>query len=810
MKMKYLFTSVAIASALAACGGESSEKSAPIIVPTAAPTAIPTAGPTNEPGDGDIIQTALPVVEDFEGAADVYDLFSEDYKTLATDQSGLATDVNAKAGGINNFYYSIAGLFSDQEVNYNDKVATDTWLTTDTGNQALRLGNSRFTLAQTSSDLASPSSAWFDQRQKSSPGSAESGVSWGELDLTGDYSISFCLIEAGGNDDKKMFVFIDNNQSSKGSSTHGDNSQAYSMPISELKNLVGQRITIEPPVGTANSYIQMRAEGDAWFVIDDLVIEDAAHPAGSVDDCSTKTTVWGDTNPNPPVLEPTTEPTVEPTVTPTQPPVDGSVAWNVYDGSVTPLTADSLTLADAFTTEFSSSNAKPDGTEDFFIANGDGTVGFVTPVDDLSMMAKYDFEDFAPADYPRYFTGLIRAKGVDSFKTVDLDLNLADGTAGTRVKLILRADGSNQGVQVDKGDPAGSKPTAYTAETYSDYRIYQISVELTAAQEGTANVYLAGNDTPIITMIGDTTTPFGASKAGDNFVRFGDGSSSLLDYSSEIDWMIWTDEDAYVPSELMGKLPSDIGDIPGYEVTAPSVAWNVYDGSVIPLAADSLTLADASTATFGSSNAKPDGTEDFFTANGDGTVGFVTPVDDLSMMAKYNFEDFAPADYPRYFTGLIRAKGVDSFKTVDLDLNLADGTAGTRVKLILRADGSNQGVQVDKGDPAGSKPTAYTAEAYSDYRIYQISVELTAAQEGTANVYLAGNDTPIITMIGDTTTPFSASKAGDNFVRFGDGSSSLLDYSSEIDWMIWTDEGAYLPSELTGALPSAIGDTTGY
>jgi len=308
-------------------------------------------------------------------------------------------------------------------------------------------------------------------------------------------------------------------------------------------------------------------------------------------------------------------------------------------------------------------------------------------------------------------------------------------------------------------------------------------------------------------MTGTTATPF--ASASSNYVRFGDGSSSLLDYSSEIDWMIWTDEDAYVPSELMGKLPANIGDIPGYEVSAPSIAWNVYDGSVTPLTADSLTLADASTTTFGLSNAAPDGTEDFFAANGDGTVGFVTAASPAaSMMAKYNFADFASTDYPRYFTGLIRAKGVDSFKTVDLDLNLADGTSGTRIKLILRADGSNQGVQVDKGDPAGGKPTAYTAEAYSDYRIYQVSIELTAAREGTADVYLAGSDTPIITMTGTTATPFAS--ASSNYVRFGDGSSSLLDYSSEIDWMIWTDEAAYLPSELTGALPSAIGDTTGY
>ncbi|SMF03017.1 hypothetical protein SAMN02745866_00252 [Alteromonadaceae bacterium Bs31] len=794
-----IFSALALTSILAACGGEADRKTPDVVVPTNTPTEVPV--PTEPPVSGDHI----PFAEDFTVSSTV-DFYDRAYKELTGDYPEEEDQ----------FYFSTGGVFKDGELD----PTGGNWITAD-NDQSMRLGNSRFSIAQ-------PAREPGDARTKTSIATDTS--TWGELDLSQDYRLSFCVVAGSeASSGSSLFqLYIDNNSTSSSASIHGGASRVVNISTAEF--IPGKRVVINIPgdidldedgtgdvvvvsnVGTASSFLQMRVSSGGYIVLDDLVLEYQSDTTlgDAQTGCDTKTTEWAEENPFVDAPEPTDVPSVEPTVTPTQPPVDGDVAWNIYDGAVSPLTDDSLTLADASTDKFGASNAKPDGTEDFFTPNGDGTVAFLTPVDDISMMARYVFEDFAPADYPRYFTGLIRAKGVDSFKTMDFDLNLADGTAGTRIKLILRADGSNQGVQVDKGDPAGEKPTAYTAEAYTDYRIYQISVELTAAQEGTANVYLAGNDTPIITMTGDSTTPFGASKAGDNYVRIGDGSSSLLDYSSEVDWMIWTDEEAYVPSELKGKLPANIGDIPGYEDAAPSISWNVYDGTVSPLTDDSLTLADASTDKFGASNAKPDGTEDFFTPNGDGTVAFLTPVDDISMMARYVFEDFAPTDYPRYFTGLIRAKGVDSFKTMDFDLNLADGTAGTRIKLILRADGSNQGVQVDKGDPAGEKPTAYTAEAYTDYRIYQLSVELTAAQEGTANVYLAGSDTPIITMTGDATTPFGASKAGDNYVRIGDGSSSLLDYSSEVDWMIWTDEDAYLPSELSGALPSAIGDTTGY
>jgi hypothetical protein len=53
-----------------------------------------------------------------------------------------------------------------------------------------------------------------------------------------------------------------------------------------------------------------------------------------------------------------------------------------------------------------------------------------------------------------------------------------------------------------------------------------------------------------------------------------------------------------------------------------------------------------------------------------------------------------------------------------------------------------------------------------------------------------------------------AGGSSDNFIRMGDGGSSA--YHAQLDWLIWTEEGAYLPSQLQGKLPANIGVTTDY
>ena len=248
-----------------------------------------------------IVNTPLPIVENFDGAEDVYHFFSADYRALATP---------AEAGS-DNFYYNIAGLYSDELDTYNALIPTETWLTTpegvDDGNTAMRLGASRFTIGQTSSPLAIPEYPWFDQRQKSTPGDAPAGVSWGELDLTQEYSVSFCLMAIGGSiASEKLQIFVDNNQTGDWNSVWAEPSRLYHKTLESIAHLVGSRITVTSTVGSKNSFIQIRSESGGWFVIDDIVVEYTASPApaSAKPDCALKATDDGEVNPKPPMLPP--------------------------------------------------------------------------------------------------------------------------------------------------------------------------------------------------------------------------------------------------------------------------------------------------------------------------------------------------------------------------------------------------------------------------------------------------------------------------------------------------------------------------
>ena len=795
-------SAIVLTSFLAACGGGEADRNTPDVpVPTNTPTVVPS--PTTPPVSGDHI----PFAEDF-GANSTVDFYDRDYKELFGDYPEEEDQ----------FYFSTGGVFNNGALDPNG----GNWITAD-NDQSMRLGNSRFSIAQ-------PARVPGDARTKTTLSNDES--TWGELDLSQNYRLSFCVVASSeANSGSSLFqLYVDNNSTSSGDSIHGGSSRVVNIATSAF--VPGKRVVINIPgdydlnedgtaedtvdenVGTETSFIQLRVSSGGYIVLDDMVLEyqsDTSLGDGQTG-CADKTTAWAEENPFVDAPDPTPTPIPTDPPTPTDPPVDGDVAWSSYSADLTPTSDNSITLSDSTTDSFEASNPKPNGDEDLFTAVGDGTVTLVTEGDEKSMLAKYGFADFAATDYPRFFTGLIRAQGNSGFKVTDLDINLADTAGlGSRIKLVLRAD-SEDGVQMDKGDP-DSKPTGYTdGVPYDVYRIYQVAIELTSATEGEVKVYQDGSDTALISLTASSTGDIAAfTSTDDNYVRFGDGSSGTLDYKGVIDWFIWTDQGAYSPSELKGKLPSGIGDISAYEASSLDVSWNSYSADLTPTSDNSITLSDSTTDSFEASNPKPNGDEDLFTAVGDGTVTLVTEGDEKSMLAKYGFADFAATDYPRFFTGLIRAQGNSGFKVTDLDINLADTAGlGSRIKLVLRAD-SEDGVQMDKGDP-DSKPTGYTdGVPYDVYRIYQVAIELTSATEGEVKVYQDGSDTALISLTASSTGDIAAfTSTDDNYVRFGDGSSGTLDYKGVIDWFIWTDQGAYSPSELSGALPIGIGDTTGY
>ena len=95
----------------------------------------------------------------------------------------------------------------------------------------------------------------------------------GVLDLSAGVVVSFKLVDIQAlADDKSFIVYVDNNTSSSSKSLHGGSSKIPVGKVSELVGQIGQTITIDTDLGTAASFIQLRAESNVLVTIDDLVI----------------------------------------------------------------------------------------------------------------------------------------------------------------------------------------------------------------------------------------------------------------------------------------------------------------------------------------------------------------------------------------------------------------------------------------------------------------------------------------------------------------------------------------------------------
>lgn len=297
MKFKIL-TSIIIAAALSACdsGPDSDAPDIVINLPPASSSSSSSGGGSS--GSGEIVNTDLPVYEDFE-AENVGEFFSGSYLMLQTD---VEEDPDAP------FYYPTAGYYNDDGTL---DLNPDFWITPDT-DKALRIG-SRFTIGQTWSTSAGADIE--NPKKNTTPGTA--GESWGELDLSQDYKLSFCVVDAGGVGSKNFQIYVDNNTTGQANSIHLGDSRLLSVSNDSL--VPGQRVeiyvpgnaTLEPGglpvdtygsvIGTENSFFQLRTESESWVVIDDLKIEyQNAIDDSALPDCSLKSTAWGEVDPSMP------------------------------------------------------------------------------------------------------------------------------------------------------------------------------------------------------------------------------------------------------------------------------------------------------------------------------------------------------------------------------------------------------------------------------------------------------------------------------------------------------------------------------
>lgn len=246
-----------------------------------------------------------------------------------------------------------------------------------------------------------------------------------------------------------------------------------------------------------------------------------------------------------------------------------------------------------------------------------------------------------------------------------------------------------------------------------------------------------------------------------------------------------------------------------------SVDWGTYDGSLQPFAANSITLPDGSQGSFEPQQSGGAAEPNLFTANGDGTITF----DSLANAAdrsRAKLNNVAPADgvYPKFFTLLMGIKGnAGGNRILETEVALGDTAAtgaSSRLKVVFRNDGNNSGVQLENADNGSSVTAGKGNEPdpldMSQFRVYHFTIALTSPTTGNVALYVAGNNTPLVQLEGVTMRP--ASNNTDNYLQLGDAGGS--GYLGDIDWVLWTDAGAYTPDMLKGLLPAGIGDISGY
>lgn len=708
---------IVASTALVGCGGESTSSAPDININIIEEVVTVVDGGDGGDGGGStsaILNTALPIVENFDAAGETTNFFSVAYKALAT-----VSDLDAN----NNFYFSAAGVYNP-DGSFSDP--RNTWITTDS-NPKIRFGNSRWTIGQTVSELAEfPSDG--NARNKSTSGALTE--SWGELDLSTPYSISFCVVAAstGG----QFQIYVDNNQSNADLSMHGSASRLHNVSVSTLP--VGERVTIDSDVGSANSFIQFRVDSGGWVVIDDLVIENAANPAGDQPSCAGKTTAFGEAESSGGEEEPE------------------AVAGTAFTG--VPLTGSfSLSFDNLF------------GTDD--------TATFTSMSDDTAV----------------------------PFNTVTgggSKISVADGKLSMRDARFTLGDkggvASASGV-APVGDIDLSKP--YTIEiVVSDFTMAD-------AEAGSFIVYVDNNTSSSGSSFHD-----GASKLAT--LKTDDAEVATLPYTFIIDSDVGT-----ANSFLQIRADSKVGNITidsinvKYQPVDNSgtvVTWNSYSGDKKPVEADSLTLADDSLSTMADGGS--DLTDAYWTV-ASGIASFNTTAGGVKPYATFGPIMAEPVTYPQTYTMIARLANpntIDKSFEIESSFGGTDGDATApkagRIKLMLRDDR----VQIENFDGDADPDWQWDASSFdvTEFHTYQLTVTLTSARSATATVYVDG-----VERIAATQTDILRDTSVDtNRISIGENGSA--DYEANVDWIIWTNDGAYTAEELIGKLPTTIGDVSTY
>ncbi|MBN1378107.1 MAG: hypothetical protein JXA04_02630 [Gammaproteobacteria bacterium] len=319
---------ILLSSLLIACGGDE-------VGVDADPPNIP-AGTPPEPTQIDIQETPLPIIEDF-GAVDAIEFFSSSYQALATPAANEILDDDGNpfimVDPWPSFYYPTCCFFQTDDVTgeviRTPPYADDMDYRLKVGNNKMAISNARFTVGQILSDLTSP--AIPDRKRDTTDNPAGASLadgSWGELDLSEPYRVSFCLVDFGEelSGASNIEVWVDNNSGGRqlesihssaslllraaltgsGVSLVSGNRVVVNVPgdaymVNNAEERVGPTLgVVQPldglamPVGTFSSFLQLRVSTGGYAVISDLIIEKQTenNAASLLNPCTVDTAFW--------------------------------------------------------------------------------------------------------------------------------------------------------------------------------------------------------------------------------------------------------------------------------------------------------------------------------------------------------------------------------------------------------------------------------------------------------------------------------------------------------------------------------------
>jgi len=227
----------------------------------------------------DIVNSVLPIEESF-SADSTAEFFSPDYKPLRTRYTRFGPSLDDELPA---FYYPLC-CFDEIANTGHPAIDEDRLLVTD---NSLRIQDAYFTIGQVQPLYRSVEST--PKVDSTLHHYSQSGLSsWGELDLSEPYRVSFCVRDASA--DGQLSIWADNNAGddirNKPFSTA---SRLLQLPANVL--IPGERLTVNVPgevlvdsqsdsenmvsntAGTEKSFLQLRVDQGGSVTISDLVIE---------------------------------------------------------------------------------------------------------------------------------------------------------------------------------------------------------------------------------------------------------------------------------------------------------------------------------------------------------------------------------------------------------------------------------------------------------------------------------------------------------------------------------------------------------